>query len=378
MRLMHLSDLHIGKIVHGFSMIEDQKFILKKIIDIIDLKKVDGVIIAGDVYDRPVASVEATVVFEEFLIELSKKNIGVYIISGNHDSSQRLSFGSTFLKNSKIFISKTYDGSIDVVNLSDEYGDLKIFLMPFLKPIQVSRFFKDLEVKTYTDACSFVIDNTLVDEKSRNIMVSHQFITGGVTSESEMISIGGSDNVDVCVFDKFDYVALGHLHAPQQVLRETVRYCGTPLKYSFSEANHKKTACIIDFFEKGNIKLEYLPLVAKKDMVIIKGFFENLISDDFRSTVNENDYFSVVLLDEDEIVDVISKLRAVYPNIMILTYDNKRTRSTRSISEIESVETKSPLELFCEFYEMQNDMVLDDSSKKFVSDLIEEIWEGNK
>lgn len=231
MKFIHLSDLHIGKRVNEFSMIEDQKYILKVILNIIDDEKPDGVLIAGDVYDKSVPSAEAVQLLDDFLCRLAERKIPTYIISGNHDSAERLSFGGRLMDMSGIHLSPVYNGKVEPFTLTDEYGKVNIYMLPFIKPVNVRRFFPDSEIESYTDAIKVAVDSMNVDEKERNIIVTHQFVTGASRSESEEISVGGSDNVDASVFDAFDYVALGHIHGPQKIGRESVRYCGTPLMF---------------------------------------------------------------------------------------------------------------------------------------------------
>ena len=239
MRFIHLSDLHIGKRVNEFPMLEDQEFILTKILNIIDEQKPDGVIIAGDVYDKSVPSAEAVELFDDFLVRLSKRDMKVFVISGNHDSAERIAFGGRLMDKSGIYMSPVYNGKIEPVALSDEFGDVNIYMLPFVKPSNVRRFFPESEITSYTDAVKVAIDSMNIDTAKRNILITHQFVTGATRTESEDVSVGGTDNVDVSVFDSFDYVALGHIHRSQKCGSEYIRYSGTPLKYSFSEANDK-------------------------------------------------------------------------------------------------------------------------------------------
>lgn len=375
MKLIHLSDLHLGKKVNEFSMIEDQKYILLEILKIIKEEKIEAVIIAGDVYDKPIPPIEAIELFENFLLDLAKLKKQVYIISGNHDSSERLSFGSSFFKESKIYFSSVFNGKITKITQKDEYGDVNIYLLPFLKPQQVLKYYENEKIENYTDACRVIIDDLKIDKNSRNIMVAHQFITGAITSDSENISVGGSDNVDVNIFYDFDYVALGHLHRPQKIKKETIRYSGTPLKYSFSEANHKNTLPIINLNEKGNVEIEFIELNPLRDLVEIKGKYELLTSKKYLDNLKLDNYYHITLLDEDDIPDVVGKLRVYYPNVMKVDYDNKRTRMDNNFEEIQNIEKKSPLELFKEFYELQNNIELDVQKEEYLKRIIEDIWE---
>lgn len=378
MKFIHLSDLHIGKRVNEFSMIEDQKYILKVILNIIDDEKPDGVLIAGDVYDKSVPSAEAVQLLDDFLCRLAERKLPTYIISGNHDSAERLSFGGRLMDMSGIHLSPVYNGKVEPFTLTDEYGKVNIYMLPFVKPVNVRRFFPDSEIESYTDAIKVAVDSMNVDEKERNIIVTHQFVTGASRSESEEISVGGSDNVDVSVFDAFDYVALGHIHGPQKIGRESVRYCGTPLKYSFSEANHKKSVTVVEMGEKGKIEIRTVPLVPKRDLREIKGRYEEILLKENYEGTNTEDYIHITLTDEEDIADVMNILRIIYPNIMKLDYDNKRTRNNQAVGKAEGVEKKSPLELFSEFYYDRNGQTMSEEQTAFMQNLIEEIWEGEK
>ena len=244
MKFIHLSDLHLGKRVNEFSMLEDQQYILTEILHIIDTEKPDGVLIAGDVYDKSVPSAEAVALLDDFLVRMSKRSLRIFLISGNHDSPERMAFGGRLMESSGVYLAPVYDGKVTPITLIDEYGPVKVYLLPFVKPAHVRRCFPEQEISTYTDALCVAIEAMNVDPVERNVLVTHQFVTGATRCDSEELSVGGTDNVDVSVFESFDYVALGHIHGPQQVSRETVRYCGTPLKYSFSEAGHEKLSLI--------------------------------------------------------------------------------------------------------------------------------------
>lgn len=374
MKFIHLSDLHLGKRVNEFSMIEDQKYILSEILNIIDSKKPDCVIIAGDIYDKPVPSAEAVSLFDDFLCKLSERLLKVFVISGNHDSAERIAFGSRLMDKSGIYMSPVYDGNVAPIKLTDSFGVINVFILPFLKPANVRNFF-DEEISTYTDALRAAINQMNVNTSERNILVTHQFVTGASRSDSEEISVGGSDNVDASVFDDFDYVALGHIHRPQNVGRETLRYCGTPLKYSFSEAKHDKSVTVLDILEKGNINIETVPLIPLRDLREIKGSYMLVTSKNFYEGTNQNDYIHVTLTDEEDIPEAIGKLRVIYPNIMKLDYDNKRTRTNTKLEAIENIQKKSELELFMQFYEKQNNQPMNDEQLNFVQTLIEELKE---
>ena len=378
MKFVHLSDLHLGKLVNEYSMLEDQEYILKKIINIIDDEKPEGVLIAGDVYDKSIPSAEAVQKFDDFLTSLAKRNLQVFVISGNHDSPERMSFGSRLMDQSGIHISQVYNGKVVPFTLSDEHGNVNMYMLPFIKPAHVRRFSEE-EIDTYTDAMRVAIAEMNVDQGERNILITHQFVTGASRSESEDISVGGSDNVDVSVFDAFDYVALGHIHSPQNCSSERVRYCGTPLKYSFSEAKDKKSVTVVELKKKGDLSVRTVPLEPMRDMVEIKGKYDDIMLKDFyANTTYQEDYVHITLTDEEDIVDAIGKLRTVYHNLMKLDYDNKRTRSVSKVDGVVDVETKTPIELFSDFYELQNNQPMSDEQKTFVEDLIEQVWEDEK
>ncbi len=378
MRIIHLSDLHIGKRVNDFSMLEDQKYILEQILRIIDKYSPDGVLIAGDVYDKTVPSAEATVVLDSFLVELANRKLNTFIIGGNHDSQERLSFASRLIDKSGIHISPAYKGKIKPFTLKDEHGEVNVYLLPFIKPIMVKRESEE-EISTYTDAVRCVVDEMGIDKTKRNILVSHQLVTGAERSESEEVSIGGTDNIDASVLMDFDYVALGHLHRPQGCGTNKIRYCGTPLKYSFSEAKDKKSVTILDLGKKGEIKLLTVPLVPLHDMVELKGTYNDLTRTDFyKDTTYQTDYVHITLTDEEDVPDAIGKLRIIYKNLMKLDYDNTRTRKNLDIDGASGVEDKTPLELFEELYVRQNNKGMTDEQKSLVTSLIEKIWEGEE
>ena len=378
MKFVHLSDLHLGKRVNEYSMLEDQEYILTKIINIIDDEKPAGVIIAGDVYDKSIPSAEAVQMFDDFLTRLAKRNLQVFVISGNHDSPERMSFGSRLMDQSGIHISQVYSGKIEPFAMKDEHGIINVYMLPFVKPAHVKRF-SDESIESYTDAIRVAIAEMKVDQSARNLLITHQFVTGATRSESEDISVGGSDNVDVSVFDGFDYVALGHIHSPQNCTSERVRYCGTPLKYSFSEAKDNKSVTVVELAKKGSLSVKTVSLVPMRDMVEIKGRYNEIMLKSFyENTSYQEDYIHITLTDEEDIVDAIGKLRTVYHNLMKLDYDNKRTRSVSQVNGAVDVETKTPIELFSDFYELQNNQPMSDEQKAFVEDLIEQVWEDEK
>ncbi|MGN0178980.1 MAG: exonuclease SbcCD subunit D [Monoglobaceae bacterium] len=377
MKIIHLSDLHIGKRVNEYPMLEDQEYILTKIINIIDEEKPDCVIIAGDVYDKSLPPADGVRLFDDFLVRLSKRKLKVFVISGNHDSPERIAFGGRLMTESGIFMSPVYDGDITPVTLEDEYGKVNIYMLPFIKPAVVRRLTENEEVQTYTDAVRTVIDGLNINTDERNIMITHQFVTGADRTESEdNFSVGGTDNVDVSVFDVFDYTALGHIHRSQNCKSDKVRYCGTPLKYSFSEAKDKKSVTVVELCEKGNMKVRTVELVPLRDMHEIKGSYDHIMRRDFyKDTSYQEDYMHITLTDEEDIPDAVGKLRTVYHNLMKLDYDNTRTSRLNIVDGADAAENKSPFEHFEEFYELQNNQPMTSTQSDFMKNLIEQIWE---
>lgn len=378
MKLIHLSDLHLGKRVNEFSMLEDQQYILTEILQIIDREKPDGVMIAGDVYDKSLPSAEAVALLDDFLVRLAKRDLQVFLISGNHDSPERMAFGGRLMAQSGVHLAPVYDGKVSPITLTDEYGPVNLYLLPFLKPAHVRRCFPEREILTYTDALAAAIEAMGVDPAQRNVLVTHQFVTGAARCDSEEISVGGTDNVDVSVFEPFDYVALGHIHGPQQVGRETVRYCGTPLKYSFSEAKHQKSVTVVELGEKGAVSVRTVPLTPMRDLAELRGTYEELTFRGFyQGTSYPRDYVHITLTDEEDIPDAVSKLRIIYPNLMKLDYDNKRTRAGIVLEGAED-QQRSPLELLEEFYEKQNGQPMGEEQRAFAKSLMERIWEEDE
>lgn len=375
MKFIHLSDLHLGKRVNEFSMIEDQAYILKKILGIIRDEEPDGVLIAGDIYDKSIPSVEAVELFDDFLKRLAGQKVPVFIISGNHDSPERLAFGAELIKLSGIHISPAYSGRVEPISLKDNYGAVHIYMLPFIKPVHVRSVFPEETVESYTDAVRAAISHMDIQESERNILVTHQFVTGAQRSDSEDICVGGADNVDVSVFDGFDYVALGHIHGPQSAGRESARYCGTPLKYSFSEANHHKSVTILELKEKGNLVIRAVELSPLRDMRELKGTYEELTNRKNYEGTRVDDYLHITLTDEEDIVDAMGKLRVIYPNLMKLDYDNRRTRENRELTGGETEESRAPLELIMDFYEKQNNQPMNEKQRALVSELMEKVWE---
>ena len=375
MKLVHLSDLHLGKRVNEFSMLEDQKHILWEILRIIGREKPEGVIIAGDVYDKAVPPAEAVALLDEFLVRLAGMRTEVFIISGNHDSAERIAFGSRLIRESGVHLSPVFSGEIEPCTLTDEYGEVQIRMLPFIKPADVRHAFPEEEIGDYTDAVRTVIRHMNPDPSVRNVLVAHQFVTGAERSDSEDVSVGGMDNVDASVFEPFDYVALGHIHGPQRIGRETVRYCGTPLKYSFSERNHVKSVTVVTLGEKGRTEIRTVPLIPLHDMREIRGTYEELtLRKNWEGTATD-DYLHVILTDENDVPDAMARLRVIYPNIMKVDYDNQRTRTASLTGLAEEAERKSEMELFEEFYAGQNGQPLSGEQRSFAETLLEKLKE---
>ncbi len=411
MKFLHISDLHIGKRINEFSMLEDQKYILDKILTIAEREQAEGVLLAGDIYDKTVPSAEAVQVFDRFLTGLAKRKIKVFAVSGNHDSPERIAFGAELMKGKGVYLSPVYDGRVAKVALEDTYGKLYVHLLPFVKPATVRHGLEAQQTlqqersngvesslqrersngaepslqrersngaepsklpESYNEAVRAVVERMEVDADQRNILVAHQFVTGASRCESEETAVGGLDNVDADLFDAFDYVALGHIHSPQHVGRDTLRYCGTPLKYSFSEAEQEKSVTVVELREKGEVELRQIPLTPLRDMRRIRGTYMEVMDRNFYQGTNREDYVQITLTDEDDVPDGLQRLRKVYPNLMRLVYDNARTRQSREVGAAEELERKSELELFSDFYVLQNNQTMSAKQMELVRQLIQE------
>lgn len=375
MKFIHLSDLHLGKRVNEYSMIEDQIYILKEILQIIGEEQPQAVLIAGDVYDKAVPSAEAVRLFDDFLVKLAKKNIQVLVISGNHDSPERIAFGGRLMGASGVHMAPVYDGSLTPVDLDDAYGTVHFWLLPFLKPLHVRSIFPEEPASTYTEAMVTALRHMDLAKQDRNVLLTHQFVTGAARSDSEEISVGGSDNVDAEVFKDFDYVALGHIHGPQSIGRGSLRYCGTPLKYSFSEAKHVKSVTVVELGKKGDVNLRLRPLHPLRDLREIRGTYEELSDRAYYSKTQKDDYLHITLTDEEEEPDAVRKLKLIYPFLMKLDYDNRRTRALGNFEAAAEPETKTPLEHFEQFFKMQNGQTMSEEQASYIRRLIEKIWE---
>lgn len=370
MKFMHLSDLHLGIRIGEVSLIEDQEYILNRLLETAESERIDTVIIAGDIYDKSIPSAEATRLFDDFLTGLAAGGYTVIITSGNHDSAERLAYAGRLLENRNIYISPVFNGSPAPVTLKDEYGDVDIYPLPFLKTAHIKKALQNDEIENTCDGIKLILENLQINPSSRNILVTHQFVTGAVSSDD--IIVGGTDNVDASLFSKFDYTALGHIHGPQNIGGPSVRYCGSPLKYSFSEARHVKTATIIELHEKGAVNVYESPLSPLRDMRELKGSYFDITAKSSYEGTQTDDYMHITLTDEEDIPDVIGKLRSIYPNTLRVDYDNRRTRENNLITGYS--ESKSPLELFEEFYELQNNAPMTKEQISFAKSLMDEIW----
>lgn len=380
MKFLHISDLHIGKRVNGFSMLEDQKYILNQILDIAARECADAVLLSGDIYDKPVPSAEAVQLFDRFLTGLAEQERKVFVISGNHDSAERIAFGAQLMSGRGVYVSPLYDGTVSRIALSDSYGEVFVYLLPYIRPAAVRHALEQEAPGSAPGSCQeaveLVIGRMDIDMEKRNVLLAHQFVTGAGRCESEEVIVGGLDNVDASVFAPFDYVALGHIHSPQSIGRETLRYCGTPLKYSFSEAEQEKSVTVAELKEKGEVTLSTVPLIPLHDVRVLRGTYLEVTAKDFYRDMDREDYVKVILTDEEDIPDGMQKLRVFYPNLMRLEYDNSRTRENRTVEGASDVEQKSDLELFEEFYELQNNQKMSGQQRAYMEGLLEEIQGG--
>ena len=374
MRFLHLSDLHLGKRVCEFSMLDDQRYILEEILSLLDTRPVDAVLLAGDLYDKPVPPAEAVRLLDWFLTELADRKLPVFAISGNHDSAERVAFGAHLLAGSQVYVSPVFEGAPAPIPLTDAYGPVDIYLLPFLKPAMVRHIYPDEPIESYSDALGCVLRRCAPNPARRNVLVAHQFVAGAAACESEEPSVGGLDCVDAALFDGFDYVALGHLHSPQKVGRDTLRYCGTPLKYSFSEAHQHKSATFVELGTKGEVTLTTAPLTPKHDLRELRGSYMELTDRRSYAGTATDDYLHITLTDEQDVPDALARLRVIYPNLMRLDYDNLRTRTQADLDAPAQTEQKTPLEHFAAFYALQNNQPLSAEQAAFCQQLIETLW----
>lgn len=378
MKLLHLADLHIGKVILEQSLLEDQEYMLKRIIEKIKEEKIEAVLIAGDIYDKAIPSSDAVNLLNDFLNTLvTILKLQVFIISGNHDSKERLNFGSEILDKEGLHICTTYNGTLKKYVLYDTYGPINIYLLPYIKPIDIKPFF-DSEIHSYDEAIEKIIEKEEINSKERNIILSHQFVTYNEIeperSESETLYLGGTENVDVSHYEPFDYVALGHIHRPQKIGRETARYAGTMLKYSFSEVMHNKILTILDMREKNNLNIKFIPLVPLRDMRQIEGPIEQLIKKENYQKTNTLDYIQVIITNEEPIYDAIGQIKTIYPNTLKLLHKNSNSELDLSAEGImiENIKSKDEFTLFLEFYESQNGKAMNEEKNMIIKEIISE------
>lgn len=382
MKIIHTGDWHIGKIVNEFSMLEEQKYVLEQLISIIEKEKPNAIIIAGDIFDRSIPPVEAVElvdeVFNKMLLELK---VPILAIAGNHDSAERLSFANKILTNNGLHIVGVFDGKIHRVTLQDEFGPVNFYMLPYTDPRNVRHIFDDIQISTHDDAMKKIIDNIgqALNSNERNVMITHGYIThlgeqAQYTCESERpLSIGGTDFVSSDYFSMFNYTALGHLHAPQKAGAINIRYSGSLLKYSFSEVNQKKGINIVQLDQSGKADTTLAQLIPKRDMRIIKGPINELLNPEIYRNANTEDYVYAVLTDKGELIDPISKLRSVYPNIMGLTKESGNQREENNTSATDGYKSKSKLELFKEFYDAMQGESLDEEAAEIMARIIGEV-----
>lgn len=377
MKILHLADLHLGKRVNEMSMIEDQKYILDQIITLIKEESVGIVLLCGDIYDKSIPTIEAIHLLDEFLDQLSKMAIKVLMISGNHDSIDRLSFGKSLFTRSNLYIASQFENEIEKITVKENGITVNFYMLPFVKSAYISHIFQ-LQTDSYEECFRYLIEHTKIDEEETNILLSHQFVTANKKnpelSDSETSSLGGIDNIDFHIFDPFDYVALGHIHKPQAMGREMVRYAGSILKYSFSEIHMDKKATILTIDAKKEISLSFYPLKPLRDMREIECSLEELLKKQCEIG-NQEDYMHVILTDEEQILDAIGKVRTIYPNVMQISFKNRRYMKQLESAQIkeDQISDQSPAELFEQFYKMQNHIDLDEKRLQLVLSVFEEV-----
>lgn len=377
MILAHISDLHLGKSLLNYSLIEDQEYILEQILKLVVKKKVDVLIIAGDVYDKNVAPESGIRLLRNFLGKLVSAGIKVLIISGNHDSAERLTFGGEFMTEKGIFFSKVYDGVIEPVIFSDEFGPVNFYLLPFVKPSTVQYYFEDEKINSWNDAVSCAIKHMKINTSERNVIVAHQNIINAERCESEEVFIGGQDAVSDEIFKDFDYTALGHIHRQQKIGKYNVMFSGTPLKYSVSELEHEKVMPLVTLGEKGKVDIELIPLVPKRDLRQIRAPLDEIMRKAKDDPNNPEDYIDIILTDEDEVMDAMATLRSVYPNVLRISYDNKASKAAENIEKLGTMDKQNPLEIFETFFTSRRGTEMDEQQKEYVQSLIEKIWGEN-
>lgn len=393
MKLFHLADLHIGKQVHNVSLLPDQRYILEQVLEAVKRERPDAVLLCGDIYDKPQIAREAEKLYDWFLTELTACGQPVLIISGNHDSAAHVGYFSDLLKKNQLYTTAPeFTGVRGPVTLEDEHGPVHFWLMPFLKPVDVraaypEEEYTDVQTDSYHHAIGSVVAQMDVDPSERNVLLAHQFVvksvgagedTGVEKTDSEVLSIGGLDAVGADLFDLFDYVALGHLHRPQKVGRETVRYSGTPLKYSFSEANDQKSITVVELGPKGDVHLDTLPLTPLRDMRRISGTYAEVTAQEYYEQQERDDYLEITLTDDTEVPGAFSKLRTIYPNLLSLRYaGTERSFETSNLS-VKELEEADPFDFVAGFFREQTGKDLRPEQENLVKTLMTELWGGDE
>lgn len=349
MKFLHLADLHLGRQLNDLSLLEDQAWILQQILSAAEAEQVEAVLIAGDIYQRTSPQAEAMALFDRFVSQLAERKIAVCAISGNHDSALRVSYMSSLIRKAGVYVSDVFDGTLQHITLRDRYGEVVVWLMPFLRPSQVRRVMPEEKILTCQDAVAAVIRHADIDPKKRNVLVCHQFVTGSQLAGSEDLSVGGLDSVDAALFDVFDYVAMGHIHRPQKLRRDTVRYAGSPLKYSFDESEHHKSLTLVDMQGKDDIVVRALPLYPLRDLRRVEGMLEEILAMPY-----SEDYVWVTIHDELPPPDAKVSISVNFPNMLKFSVVNSRTQYDLDVLATESMEKKSVTELFADFYRKQN------------------------
>lgn len=376
MKFLHIADLHIGKVVAGFQMLEDQKIVLNQMIEFIKQEKPDGILIAGDIYDRSVPSAEAMAVFDDFLTKIYVCGCSVFMVSGNHDSPERLGFAGELLKQNKLYIAGEVKEEIEKVSLVCGKTKVNVYLLPFARVPVLNAVFQ-IDGKNYNDGIKAAIEKMNLNPEEINLLVTHYFVSNGVKkpelSESEVaLSVGSIEEIDSKLLEVFDYVALGHIHGPQWVGKETIRYAGSLLKYSFSEVLHHKSVTMIDVIEKGKISISTKELTAPHNMRKIKGRLEELIKEEIVKSGNPMDYLHVTLTNKEELINPIAVLKSVYPNIMQLVFEKNIVEQQGEI-EVNSIQNQSTLEIYKTFFEEVTSYEIDRDRYQVMEKILEEL-----
>lgn len=373
MKFLHCSDLHLGRRLHSYSLLEDQAHILDQILQLAQAERVDALLIAGDIYDRNDPSAEAVRLLDQFLIRAADQGIPCLLTAGNHDSPQRVAYGGQLMKSRGVYVSPVLSGPLEPVTLEDKFGPVDVYLLPFLKPAHARAIWPEEQVQDYTQAVKAVLNRSEIDHSRRTVLVAHQFVVSGGKvpgqSDSETLSVGGLDQVDAAAFAGFDYVALGHIHRPQSIGRETVRYSGSPLKYSISELDQQKSVVLVTLERRGVVDMKLLPLAPLRELRRIQGPLERLISPEVSSQANREDYLHVILTDSSP-MDPMQRLNTVYPNVLKL--DLAGTGETAGLPEAEPLEQRDPVQLFAAFFEQQTGRTLDEEDSRLIARLLSE------